>query len=183
MSLKEVGSQTESDFLARASRVALDTSVGDAFFQSMGEIASEAILREDINALDMIYGGLDMKSRNLQDRDMKMRLLGSSVIVAGGRLMVRRLQQNGADWPDRATNRAALAQAIDKVLVGTQTVLIPIIGRVIPDAIQSFNKEYLAFGCEQLGRLTDPKIPGDLRMLVTGMLDVVRPAFARVKGK
>lgn len=177
---------SRDELLKRASRVALAPAVNREFFEAMGSTAYEAILREDLGALDMVFGGIDMKFRNpllLADKNTRLRLQGSRVIVAGGLTTLRRLQAGESNWPDRETNRASLVQAVDDLLSGQQEGSIKTIARVIPDAIQTFDPEYLRFGCDQIQRLQSAEASVELQMLATGMMDVVRPALARVTGE
>lgn len=172
-----------SDLFMMASRVALAPTVNREFFEVMGATAYEAILRENLGALDMVFGGIEMKFSNpllLADKNTRLRLQGNRVIVAGGIATLRRLQAGESNWPDRETNRASLTQAVDDLLAGQQEGRITTIARVIPDTIQSFEPEYLQFGCDQLERLRSSDAPVELQMLAIGMMDVVRPALARV---
>lgn len=71
-------------------------------------------------------------------------------------------------------------QAVNDILAGHQEGRVTTIARVIPDAILSFDPEYLQFGCDQIERLRSAEAPVDLQMLATGMMDVVRPALSYV---
>lgn len=184
MAVRETRLQTSGKLLERASKVALTTSMNEEFFQAAGETASEAILREDLGALDMIYGGVDLKFRNpVLDRKLKLRLQGNRVILAGGIATLRRLKEGDINWPDRETNRESLTQAVDALLGGKPQGAIRTIAGVMIDAIQSFDPEYLEFGADQLSRLRADEAPEDLRILAGGMFDIVNPALTLVKGK
>lgn len=177
MSVQESGLSLRNELLARASRVALAPEVNHTFFQSTGKTAYDAILREHGSALDMVFDGLGMKLRMVKDRNERLRVQGSRVIVAGGIEILRRFRQNEGFWPNREANKAALTQGVDDFLAGREKGAATAIALVVPDVIQSYNPGYAMFAYEQLDRLRSDKAPPDVRMIATGMLDVLRPAL------
>lgn len=181
MGVKDREPRTSNDLLARVNRLALAPSVNAEFFQSLGTTAYDALLREDFRALDTLFAGLDMKTKNpFLDGGAKMRLDGNKVIVAGGAAMLRRLRGNVPLWPSREQNREELTKAIDELLAGKNNGQSVAIARVIPDAMLSYDPEYVQFGHDQLSRLIVPDSSTDLQMFATGMIDMVQPALTPV---
>ncbi len=181
MGVKDREPRTSNELMQRVNRLALTTSVNSEFFKSLGTTAYDALLHEDIRALDTLFKGLDIRGKNpLLDKGTQLRLVGNKVIVAGGAAMLRRLRGNIPVWPSREQNREDLTKAVDELLADKSNGQTIAIARVIPDAILSYDHEYVQFGHDQLSRLMAPGTSNNLQMFATGMIDMVRPALTPV---